>query len=128
MRQESSGAGQAGPVTVYWRPGCPYCMALRTQLRLYRLPRHEVNIWEEPAAAAVVRSVAEGNETVPTVVVGECAMVNPSIGQVVRAVREHAPELAHGLPEPRALDRRRTATLALAAVALVAAFVALALL
>lgn len=128
MRQESSGAGPAGPVTVYWRPGCPYCMALRTQLRWYRLPRSEVNIWENPAAAAVVRSVADGNETVPTVVVGERAMVNPSIGQVVEAVREHAPELAAGLPDPRTLDRRRTVTLVLAVVALAAAFAALALL
>ena len=29
----------------------------------------EVNIWKDPAAAAFVRSVADGNETVPTVTV-----------------------------------------------------------
>jgi mycoredoxin len=30
----------------------------------------EINIWEDPQAAARVRSVANGNETVPTVFVG----------------------------------------------------------
>ena len=44
------------------------------------------NIWEDPDAAAFVRSVAGGNETVPTVVVGDKAMVNPSIDEVIEAL------------------------------------------
>jgi glutaredoxin len=43
------------------------------------------NIWDDPDAAAFVRSVADGNETVPTVVVGDRAMVNPSFQAVVAA-------------------------------------------
>jgi len=80
-------------VVVYWRPGCPFCWRLRTGLRRRGLPTRELNIWTDPEAAAVVRSIADGNETVPTVVVGEIAMVNPSPAQVLDAVRIQAPEL-----------------------------------
>ncbi|HVV11715.1 glutaredoxin domain-containing protein [Amycolatopsis sp.] len=80
-------------VEFYWRPGCPFCMMLRAELVETGLPLREVNIWEEAEAAARVRSVAGGNETVPTVFVGPAAMVNPGIGEVLAAVRTHAPEL-----------------------------------
>ncbi|KAF4408818.1 MULTISPECIES: glutaredoxin domain-containing protein [Streptomyces] len=79
-------------VVVYWRPGCPFCMKLRLQLRLLRVRRTERNIWKDPDAAAFVRSVADGNETVPTVTVAGEAMVNPSIRRLLRAVRERAPQ------------------------------------
>lgn len=78
-------------VVVYWRPGCPYCMKLRLRLRFTKLEYTEVNIWRDPEAAAFVRSVADGNETVPTVTVGGKAMVNPSKSQVVEAVRAQTP-------------------------------------
>lgn len=80
-------------VVVYWRPGCPFCRRLRAGLRRRRLPTREVNIWTHPDGAAVVRSIADGNETVPTVVVGDIAMVNPTTTQVLDAVRIEAPEL-----------------------------------
>ncbi|MBB5154329.1 glutaredoxin family protein [Saccharopolyspora phatthalungensis] len=83
-------------VVVYTRPGCPFCTSLRAGLRRQGLAFTEVNIWEDPAAAAVVRSIADGNETVPTVVVGDWQAVNPSAGSVLSAVGEHAPHL---LPE-----------------------------
>ncbi len=70
-------------VTVYWRPGCGSCHVLRRELDRAGVERTEVNIWEDPAAAALVRSVARGNETVPTVVVGNHAMVNPSAREVL---------------------------------------------
>lgn len=41
------------------------------------------NIWEDPEAAAVVRSHARGNETVPTVVIDGVGLVNPSADAVV---------------------------------------------
>ena len=69
-------------VTVYWRPGCPFCLSLRAGLRRSRTPYRAVNIWSDPEAAAFVRSVANGNETVPTVTVGDTFLVNPSAGQV----------------------------------------------
>ncbi|MGH9055647.1 MAG: glutaredoxin domain-containing protein [Acidimicrobiales bacterium] len=80
-------------VTVYWRPGCRYCASLRRGLRRAGLVASEVNIWTDRAAAATVRSLAGGNETVPTVVVGGQGLVNPPVGMVLGAVRAVAPGL-----------------------------------
>ena len=84
---------QESIVEFYWRPGCGFCMLLRAHLDSAGIPRREVNIWDDAEAAARVRSVADGNETVPTVFVGPAAMVNPTIDEVLDAVREHAPLL-----------------------------------
>lgn len=80
-------------VVVYWRPGCPFCSMLRSGLQRTGLPFREVDIWQDPEAAAFVRSVANGNETVPTVQVGPAAAVNPSPAEVLDMVRRHAPGL-----------------------------------
>lgn len=93
---ESDAAG-APVVEVYWRPGCPFCRGLLRSLRKSGLVLREVNIWEDPEAAARVRSVADGNETVPTVFIDELALVNPSSRQVLRA--------AGVQPPPRLWDR-----------------------
>ncbi|WP_045692556.1 glutaredoxin domain-containing protein [Streptomyces rubellomurinus] len=85
-------------IVLYWRPGCPYCTWLRRGLRAKHLTFTETDIWSSPEAAAFVRSVADGNETVPTVTVNRHAMVNPSATEVLSAVAEHAPAL---LPAPR---------------------------
>lgn len=85
---------QKSPVTFYWRPGCPYCVSLRRGLSRRGIPFQPVNIWENPDAAARVRSAAGGNETVPTVVIGGHALVNPSVAQVESLIGEVAPELA----------------------------------
>lgn len=74
--------GEGSELIVYSRPGCPFCVMLRTGLKLRGVPFREVNIWEDPEAAAFVRSVARGNETVPTISWGEVSMVNPSAKQV----------------------------------------------
>ncbi len=73
------------PVTVYWRPGCGFCHILRRELDRAGIERTEVNIWDDPDAAAVVRSHARGNETVPTVLVGGVALVNPNAPEVIAA-------------------------------------------
>ena len=54
---------------------------------------HRRNIWENADDAAVVRSIADGDETVPTVIVGPVGMVTPSIGLLERTLVEHAPHL-----------------------------------
>lgn len=93
-------------VVVYTRPGCPYCFTLRAGLRRAGLTFREINIWADLDAAAFVRSVANGNETVPTVAVGDVHMVNPS----ARRVREVARQ-AGVLPSPRRRFRfRRSAS------------------
>ncbi|MDT0380314.1 glutaredoxin domain-containing protein [Streptomyces sp. DSM 42041] len=83
-------------VVVYWRPGCPFCIALRLRLRRTRLTYREVNIWQDPKAAAFVRSLADGNETVPTVDVAGHPLVNPSKRRLLATVRDHAPHLLPG--------------------------------
>jgi hypothetical protein len=67
-------------------------------LRLHRarLGVEEINIWEDPTAAAQLRAITGGDETVPTVVVGTRAMVNPSARQVVAAVRAGQPGVLPG--------------------------------
>lgn len=78
-------------VVLYWRPGCPYCSGLKRRLRQLGVSATEVNIWADPDAAAIVRAAAGGNETVPTVVIGDTAMVNPTGLQVLEEARRLAP-------------------------------------
>ncbi len=86
----------AEAVHFYWRPGCPFCSMLRRGLDKIGIETVDHDIWEDPEAAAVVRSHANGNETVPTVVIDGVGMVNPS----ARAVAEHLEHVApHLLPE-----------------------------
>jgi glutaredoxin len=77
-------------VVFYWRPGCRFCTDLRRDLVEAGVDFATVNIREDREAARFVRSVAWGNETVPTVVVGDQAMVNPPIGEVLQALRRVA--------------------------------------
>lgn len=83
-------------VTVYWRPGCGFCAGLLRGLERAGLDFDRVDIWQDEEGAAFVRSVAGGNETVPTVRVGSVALVNPSTPEVLRTV---GTELPGHLPE-----------------------------
>ncbi|MFD0214531.1 glutaredoxin domain-containing protein [Streptomyces hirsutus] len=67
----------AGRPVVFWRPGCAYCLRLRIRLGRGARRLHWVDIWRDPAGAAAVRAAADGNETVPTVVVAGRPHVNP---------------------------------------------------
>ncbi|MFI0717698.1 glutaredoxin domain-containing protein [Streptomyces sp. NPDC021224] len=70
-------SAEDGRPVVYWRPGCAYCLRLRGRLGWRARRAYWVNIWRDPAGAAAVREVNDGNETVPTVVVGGRAHTNP---------------------------------------------------
>jgi mycoredoxin len=83
-------------VTVYWRPGCMFCAGLFRSLDRIGLEPERVNIWEDDAGAAFVRSVADGNETVPTVAIGDTALVNPTGDEVMQVLAEVAP---HEVPD-----------------------------
>ncbi|NND04724.1 MAG: NrdH-redoxin [Acidimicrobiia bacterium] len=73
-------------ITVYWRPGCGFCARLFRDIESAGLAHDRVNIWDDRDGASFVRSVANGNETVPTVLVGKHAMVNPSLQQIQAAL------------------------------------------
>lgn len=84
-------------------------MNLERGLDKLNIPLNKLNIWDDTGAAATVRGIADGNETVPTVVVGDAKMVNPSVGQVIQAVSNQAPELLPEgveVPEPGKMSRR----------------------
>ncbi|OZC76651.1 hypothetical protein CH251_07225 [Rhodococcus sp. 06-462-5] len=82
-------ATQRSVPLIYWRPGCIFCLRLRVALLLRGKKAVWVNIRNDPAgvepaersfnaAAARVRSVNDGNETVPTVFVGSEHRTNPN--------------------------------------------------
>lgn len=82
---ESAGAGG---VVVYWRPGCMSCLRLRWSLGRLAGRAAWVDIWADEDAAAFVRGVNGGNETVPTVVAENTVRTNPEVGWVRRALQE----------------------------------------
>lgn len=65
------------PVVIYWRPGCGYCARLRSSLGADGDQAVWINIWQDEDAAAFVRSVNDGNEVVPTVVLDGTPHTNP---------------------------------------------------
>jgi mycoredoxin len=65
-------------------------------MRTHHVAYTEINIWQDPAGAAFVRSVTGGDETVPTVAIGSRNLVNPSIGEVLDTIAAELPELAAG--------------------------------
>ena len=71
------------PVVVYWRPGCGYCQRLKFALGADTERVTWVNIWQDEEAAAFVRSVNDGNETVPTVVIDGTPHTNPDAAVVL---------------------------------------------
>jgi mycoredoxin len=78
-------------VVIYWRPDCVYCLDLLLRLKFTRLRYQKVDIREDAAARAFVRSVADGCETAPTVVVAGQALVNPSKRELIEVVQARAP-------------------------------------
>ena len=86
----------------YWRPGCGFCSMLRRGLDKAGIETVDHNIWDVPDDAAVVRHYANGSETVPTVVVGDVGLVNPSVRQLVSHLEQHAPHLLpDGFEQPK---------------------------
>lgn len=95
-------------VRYYWRPGCMFCSMLRRGLDRAGIETADHNIWDDPEAASIVRGYANGNETVPTVVVGDVGMVNPSVQEVADLLATHAPHLLPAdfeAPKPGVLGR-----------------------
>ena len=95
-------------IDLYWRPGCGYCSMLQRKLDQLGIERVEHNIWDDSDDAAVVRRHANGNETVPTVVVGDVGFVNPSAGELTTFLAEHHPHLlpeGFEAPQPNAASR-----------------------
>lgn len=98
----------AGSIIYYWRPGCPFCSALERNLDQFDLSMDRRNIWDDPVHAAELRSIANGNETVPTLVIGDTELVNPTAHEVLVSVLSEARELLPAdfeMPEPNLATR-----------------------
>jgi mycoredoxin len=77
-------AGVSDPsVIFYWRPGCGFCSRLERALAEANVKLDRRNIWEDDTSADFVRSVNRGNETVPTLVVGDQTLTNPHPADVL---------------------------------------------
>ena len=73
----------SSPITMYSTPWCGYCHRLQGQLDREGIAYTVVDIAENPAAADVVMTVNEGNQTVPTLVFEDgSALTNPSLAQI----------------------------------------------
>lgn len=69
--------------TMYSTPWCGYCHRLKSQLKREGIEFAEVDIEQEPSAAAIVEKANNGNQTVPTLVFADgTALTNPSVAQV----------------------------------------------
>jgi len=84
-------------VDFYTRRGCMISVGLARRLQRRGVPLRVHDIWADEDDAAFVRSVARGNETVPTVRIGDAVLVAPSTHAVLAALAEQAPHL---LPPP----------------------------
>ena len=101
-------ASEPSQIDLYWRPGCGFCSMLQRRLDKLGIQRIEHNIWDDPADAAIVRRHANGNETVPTVVVGDVGFVNPSATDLVAYLAAEHPHLLPDefeVPEPGTLGK-----------------------
>ncbi|MGI8577494.1 MAG: mycoredoxin [Nocardioidaceae bacterium] len=69
--------------TVYSTPWCGYCHRLKSQLSRDGLEFDEVDIEQQPEAAAIVERANNGSQTVPTLIFTDgSALTNPSVAQV----------------------------------------------
>jgi mycoredoxin len=67
------------PLIVYRRDGCGYCWRLERALRKAGVTYESGDIHADAGAAAFVRSVNNGSETVPTIVLANgTVQTNPS--------------------------------------------------
>jgi mycoredoxin len=75
----------AGSVTMFTTMWCGYCRRLKSQMEREGIRFTEVDIEDQPDAAAFVMSINGGNMTVPTLLFPDgSAETNPSIGTVKR--------------------------------------------
>jgi mycoredoxin len=68
--------------TVYYKPGCPFGLRLRLEMRLHGIPFRAVRFRDDEEGAALVRAVNDGNEISPTVRVEDAWLTNPRWRQV----------------------------------------------
>jgi glutaredoxin len=89
----SAESGRPDALDVYWRPGCPFCALLFSSLDRAHVVVRRHNIWEDDDARGFVRTHNRGNETVPTVRLGEIVETNPPPAVLIALIESRFPEL-----------------------------------
>ena len=75
--------GTGTTFTMYSTPWCGYCHRLKSQLDREGIPFDVVDIEQDPAAAEIVETANNGNQTVPTLIYSDgTSQTNPSLIQV----------------------------------------------
>jgi len=68
---------------MYSTQGCGYCKRLKSMLNADGIAFTEIDLEQDPEAAAIVERVNNGNQTVPTLVFSDGeSMTNPSVAKV----------------------------------------------
>ncbi|NMC42525.1 MAG: glutaredoxin family protein [candidate division Zixibacteria bacterium] len=57
-------------VTIYTKPGCPYCAAAKEHYRKKSIPFDEINVIDNPAAQKKLLALSKGERIVPVIVDG----------------------------------------------------------
>ncbi len=91
---------------VYFKPGCPFGIRLRTGLTLHRVPHRSVRFRDDEDGAARVRGVNDGNEISPTVFIAGRWLTNPGWREVRDATVTARPP-ATADQDVRGMDTRR---------------------
>jgi mycoredoxin len=99
-------ATAAEAVTVYWRPGCYFCNRLMRVFTKAGVVFEMRNIWEDDEARALVRAHNGGDETVPTVALGDDVRTNPDPRSYVEHLRRSHPDLVTETPPAPGLRSR----------------------
>ena len=80
------------PILVYGRPGCPGVGPVLRLLDAAGAPYEYIDIRQDPDAAARLRAITGGHESVPTVVLPDGrAMVEPGTMKLRQALQAQAP-------------------------------------
>ena len=73
----------SGQLTMYTTTWCGYCVRLKQQMTREGIVFSEVDIEQDPQAAAIVEKVNGGSQTVPTLVFPDgSAATNPSLKEI----------------------------------------------
>ena len=67
---------------VLWRPGCGFCRILFSGLERHDVPHERRDIWQDDDARKLLNDRI-GSETVPSVLIGDELLVNPSVTEVL---------------------------------------------
>lgn len=75
-------------VTMYSTSFCSDCRHSKSVLERLGVPYHEVNIDDDPQAAAEVQRLNRGYRSVPTIIIGgDTVLTEPSARQLTEALR-----------------------------------------